>query len=333
MATACAELLAARARPGAFCELARIESETAAWPSALWEAGPGGLAPARPGRTDVLPFIALGEGGYEAYLAGRSRNFRSQLGRRRRRLEREHGLSFRMTTDPEQLGADMDGLPAPARRALGRARRQRGLSGPLVDGPPATSPSGPWSAAGCASGRPRSTARPGASWYGWRIGERYCYALSGLRQELEPLALGTVLLAHTIEQAAAEGANLYDLMLGDEAYKQRFETGRRCRRRPGSSGAAAARRGSLADAARRGAAHAGQGEAPVNADGPRRRRPHPRRGGAAHGAARVAARRGHPARRRSSSSTTRPSPARRRRVRRRRSRSCRRRATSATPRA
>ena len=30
-----------------------------------------------------------------------------------------------------------------------------------------------------------------------------------------------------LEQAAAEGAPIYDLMWGDEGYKTRFETGRR----------------------------------------------------------------------------------------------------------
>ena len=68
---------------------------------------------------------------------------------------------------------------------------------------------------------------PPAAWYGWRIGERYCYSLSGSRRSTSARALGTVLLAHTIEQAAAEGARIYDMMWGDEGYKKRFETGRR----------------------------------------------------------------------------------------------------------
>jgi CelD/BcsL family acetyltransferase involved in cellulose biosynthesis len=33
------------------------------------------------------------------------------------------------------------------------------------------------------------------------------------------------MLAHTIERAAAEGAAIYDLLWGDEAYKERFQTG------------------------------------------------------------------------------------------------------------
>ena len=52
---------------------------------------------------------------------------------------------------------------------------------------------------------------------------RVVWACSALRAA----RLGTVLLAHTIEQAAAEAAGIYDLMWGDEGYKRRFETGRR----------------------------------------------------------------------------------------------------------
>jgi len=68
---------------------------------------------------------------------------------------------------------------------------------------------------------------PAAAWYGWRVGNRYLYSLSGLSGRFEPYGLGTVLLARTIEKAAEEGASVYDLMWGDEEYKQRFETGRR----------------------------------------------------------------------------------------------------------
>jgi CelD/BcsL family acetyltransferase involved in cellulose biosynthesis len=35
------------------------------------------------------------------------------------------------------------------------------------------------------------------------------------------------MLAHTIEQAAEEGAAVYDLLWGDERYKDRFATGQR----------------------------------------------------------------------------------------------------------
>ena len=108
MAAACAELLKRERGAWQLLRLDRIDADSA-WPQALWVAGAeGSIAPARPRRTDVLPFIRFDEDGYEGYLAGRSRNFRSQLGRRRRKLERDHGLAFRMTTGAERLDADFE---------------------------------------------------------------------------------------------------------------------------------------------------------------------------------------------------------------------------------
>jgi CelD/BcsL family acetyltransferase involved in cellulose biosynthesis len=247
MAAACAELLRRERRSWQLLVLDRVD-EADDWPQALWREGLGGaIAPARPRRHDLLPYIAFDEGGYDAYHAGRSRNFRSQLGRRRRKLEKEHELSFRMTTDPDRFDADFDtffhlheerwsdrgGSSSGAdevrefQRAFAAAALERGWLRL-------------WIAE--ADGAPR------AAWYGWRIGNRYCYALSGLSKDYETFALGTVLLAHTVEQAAAEGATVYDLMWGDESYKSRFQTDSRStaswvlgrRRHPVALGAAAA---------------------------------------------------------------------------------------------
>lgn len=226
MAAACAELLGRERRSWRLLRLDRVD-EDSAWPEALWGAGPPArLAPARPRRSDVLPFIRFDDGGYEGYLAGRSRNFRSQLGRRRRKLEREHGLGFRMTTDPARLADDFETF---FRLHEERWRARGGSSSGTADAKRfqlrfATSAlERGWLRLWIAE----ADGAPAAAWYGWRIGDRYCYALSGLSERYESLGLGTVLLAHTIESADAEGASIYDLMWGDEDYKRRFETGRR----------------------------------------------------------------------------------------------------------
>lgn len=224
MAAECAELLGRERRAWQLLRLDRIDDESA-WPQALWGEG-GAVAPARPRRADVLPYVRFDESGYEGYLAGRSRNFRSQLGRRRRKLEREHGLSFRMTSSAVQLDRDLEVFfelhderwterGGSSSGAEDVRRFQREFAGAALERG--------WLRLWTAE----VDGAPGASWYGWRLGNRYCYALSGLRKSYEPLALGTVLLAHTIEQAAGEGAGIYDLMWGDEGYKRRFETDRR----------------------------------------------------------------------------------------------------------
>jgi CelD/BcsL family acetyltransferase involved in cellulose biosynthesis len=220
----CAELLGRERSAWSSLRLDRIDIASA-WPQALWGDG-SPLAPARPRRADVLPFVELGEGGYEGYMAARSRNFRSQLNRRRRKLERDHGLAFRLVEDPARLESDFETFL----RLHEERWEERGGSS-----------SGDQSAqlfqrrfAALALERgwlrlwiAEADGEPAAAWYGWRIGNRYCYALSGFQRRYEPLSIGTVLLAHTIERAAAEGATLYDLMWGDEDYKRRFETGRR----------------------------------------------------------------------------------------------------------
>jgi CelD/BcsL family acetyltransferase involved in cellulose biosynthesis len=226
MGRECAELLARESRRWQLLRLDRIDAESA-WPQALWAAGTDArIAPSRPRREDVLPFVELGPEGYAGYMATRSRNFRSQLNRRRRKLEREHGLCFRLTTEAAQLDADFDvflrlhdarwsqrGGSSSGEESVQRFQR-RFAALALERG---------WLRLWTAE----ADGEPAASWYGWRLGDRYCYALSGFERRFEALSLGTVLLAHTIEQAAAEGASVYDLMWGEEPYKARFETGHR----------------------------------------------------------------------------------------------------------
>lgn len=226
MAAACADALQRHRSAWHLLRLDRVD-RASAWPEALWGGeAPKGIGAGRPRRTDVLPFIRFGDGGYEAYLAGRSRNFRSQLGRRRRKLEREHGLRFRLTTDPERLAADFEAFLCLHEE---RWRNRGGSSSGAED---VVRFHREFAVEALERGWLRlwiaeADGAPAAAWYGWRIGGRYCYALSGLSERFEQPALGTVLLAHTIEQAAAEGAAVYDMMWGDEGYKRRFETGRR----------------------------------------------------------------------------------------------------------
>jgi CelD/BcsL family acetyltransferase involved in cellulose biosynthesis len=223
MAEACAALLLRERRSWQAIRLDRVDAGCA-WPAALARGGRIAVAPPR--RRDVLPYIELGEGGFETYLASRSRNFRSQLHRRRTRLERDHGLTFRITSTPRELGEDLDAFW----RLHDERWRDRGGSSSADSA--ARLHLRLFAAAALERGWLRlwtaiADGEPAASWYGWRIGGRYCYSLAGLSRRFERHGLGTVLLAHTIERAAAEGAIVYDLMWGDEGYKRRFETGRR----------------------------------------------------------------------------------------------------------
>jgi CelD/BcsL family acetyltransferase involved in cellulose biosynthesis len=190
--------------------------------AAVW----GARSPRIPRADDVLPFIDLGEDGYEGWLASRSRNFRSQLGRRRRRAEREHEVRFHDTPDAGGLGEAIDSLF----ELHDRRRLDAGGEGRLDAG--AREAYRLFALASLERGwlRMHSVEVDGetaAAWYGWRIGRRYCYGMSGFEARWGELAIGTLLMAHTIERAAAEGAEIYDLLWGDEDYKSRYESGRR----------------------------------------------------------------------------------------------------------
>lgn len=226
MAAACGGLLMRERDEWRLLRMDRVDSASA-WPQALWAEGTDrGIAASRPGRVDVLPYIEFEEGGYAAYMATRSRNFRSQVGRRQRKLEREHALHFRMTSDPAELTDDLGHF---FRLHEERWRDRGGSSALSVD---AMALHRRFAALALERGWLRlwvaeADGAPAAVWYGWRLGDRYLYSLSGLSGAYEQNGLGTVLLAHTIEAAAGEGAAVYDLMWGDEQYKRRFETGRR----------------------------------------------------------------------------------------------------------
>ena len=66
-----------------------------------WSADLGGKVV----RVEASPTLSLD--GWEAYLAGRSANFRQQVRGRERRLARDHALAFRLADDPSRLDDDL----------------------------------------------------------------------------------------------------------------------------------------------------------------------------------------------------------------------------------
>lgn len=175
-------------------------------------------------RDQTLPLIDLyGNSDWEGYLASMSRNLRSQIRRKTRSLERDHGARFRLTEDPADLEADLASL-----FTLHDARwSERGGSASSTDA------SRRFHAEFCSRALSRGwlrlwtlelDGRPAAAWYGWKVGPVYSYYLAGFDPEFSRQSAGFVLLAHTIRAAIEEGADVYDLLLGDEGYKDRFAT-------------------------------------------------------------------------------------------------------------
>lgn len=199
----------------------------AAWLGAL--PGEGLRATPIAHRDEVLPGIPLAGRDWAGYLAGRSRNFRSQVGRKLRRLEREGEVRFRRADDPGKLEEDLATF-----FALHESRwANRGGSQALTERSRAFH--GHFAASALERGWLRLwflelDGEAIAAWYGWLVGGRYAYYLAGFDEAFGEHSVGQSLLAHTIEQAFAEGADEYDLLLGGEEYKARFaETSREVR--------------------------------------------------------------------------------------------------------
>jgi CelD/BcsL family acetyltransferase involved in cellulose biosynthesis len=216
VATECLEALAAG--PGFDGVLLDHVPAGVGWPAA--SAVASGLAFGRPYRGDVLPWVDLAGASWEDYLASRSRNLRSQVRRKTKALERDHGAVFRLAT-AETLAEDLAALVELHERRW----RGRGGSGALGARPRRFHER--FAAAALANGWLRLwvlelRGEPAAALYGWRLGERYAYYQAGFDPGFERESIGLVLLAHTIRVAADEGAPVYDLLRGGEAYKSRF---------------------------------------------------------------------------------------------------------------
>src|SRR5829696_1798394 len=76
------------------------------WPERLAEAWPGPPPLVHRRSSVAAPTVTLGAGDVDAWLRGRSTNFRGQMRRFRRRLE-DAGAVFRVTERPEDVDADL----------------------------------------------------------------------------------------------------------------------------------------------------------------------------------------------------------------------------------
>jgi CelD/BcsL family acetyltransferase involved in cellulose biosynthesis len=155
------------------------------------------------------------EHGWDAYLAGRSRNFRSELRRAERKLAAA-GAVFRLTR-PETLERDLDSLFrlhaarwGPDTPFLRAAEFHRDFARAVI---------------------PHGWLRlwvvevgdaPIAAWHGYRFAGVESYYQSGRDPAWERFRLGTLVVAHSIREAMRDGIREYRFLRGDEPYKYRF---------------------------------------------------------------------------------------------------------------
>jgi peptidoglycan/xylan/chitin deacetylase (PgdA/CDA1 family)/CelD/BcsL family acetyltransferase involved in cellulose biosynthesis len=155
--------------------------------------------------------------GWDGYLARRSSNFRQQLGRRERRLVREHRLAFRLVQDAEELPDALD--------TLFRLHALRWPEGSAFQAKEAFHRE--LAAIGFAQGWTRLwllelDGEAVAAWYGLRFAGIESYYQAGRDPAWDHRSVGFVLLAHSIRRAFEDGMEEYRFLRGHEAYKYRF---------------------------------------------------------------------------------------------------------------
>jgi CelD/BcsL family acetyltransferase involved in cellulose biosynthesis len=168
-------------------------------------------------RSEACPVLPIEGRSFDDYLATKSKNFREQVRRRARKLEREHEVRFRLA-DAASFEDDFS--------ALVRLHAAR------WDGPGAFE--GPLEAFHRDFARfalERGWLRlwileiagaPAAAWYGLRFAGAESYYQAGRDPAYDQWSAGFVLLSHSIRQAFDDGMREYRFLLGDEPFKERF---------------------------------------------------------------------------------------------------------------
>ena len=225
VASACGHALARERSAWNMLRLERVPTGVS-WPEALAAPIP------RSSRlqcleTGALPYTDLraAEGSWDAYLASRSRNFRGQLGRRRRALERDRSVSLRRTEDRSSFSRDFETLLDL------HLKRWPGDTSPLSS-PRAQAFHRAFAEASLERGWLRLwllevDGEAVAAFYGWRFGRAYLFYQSGRDPLWDDASVGFVLLARALQEAVEEGAEEFDLLYGDEPYKARFASAER----------------------------------------------------------------------------------------------------------
>jgi CelD/BcsL family acetyltransferase involved in cellulose biosynthesis len=173
-------------------------------------------------RAEASPVISLTEeGDWDQYLASRSSNFRQQVRRRARKLERGLEVTYRLAAEPARLEADMD--------ALISLHRARWGDGSTAFSEPHEAFHRDFAARALENGWLRlwlaeSQGVPVAAWYGLRYGDVESFYQSGRDPGWNKFAVGSGILEHSIREAFQDGMREYRLLRGEEEYKRRYAT-------------------------------------------------------------------------------------------------------------
>jgi CelD/BcsL family acetyltransferase involved in cellulose biosynthesis len=198
--------------------LDRVDAEPEAWPAALGDSLEG--ITVFSDRSAALHVADLSSGSWDGYLATLSAKLRKRLRYLDRALRREGEVNVREISDQGELPEALATLfELHDRRWAERGGSSLAESGRVFHRR--------FAAAALEQGWLRLRILeidgvPAAVLYGWRLGPSYAFYQGGFDPAWASHSVGMVLLADTIRAAVEEGAQEFDLLLGDEPYKLRF---------------------------------------------------------------------------------------------------------------
>jgi CelD/BcsL family acetyltransferase involved in cellulose biosynthesis len=180
------------------------------------------LLGAAPVLHEASPVVEIETSDWDEFLAGRSANFRQQVGKYERRLQRDHALRYRFIEDPAELEDALDLVFDLHTRRWGAATTEFQLE-------PARSFHRDFARSAFERGWLRIwiaelNGRPAAAWYGFRFGGADWSFQSGRDHEFDRTSVGWVLTAHAVRESVRDGMGEYKFLLGGEDYKSRFAT-------------------------------------------------------------------------------------------------------------
>lgn len=171
---------------------------------------------------EKCPYVVLPET-WEEYLGSLSKKMRFNIGYALRQMQRELGEVEVRTACKQEIPTAMEALF----HLHTRRWRQRMLPGGFSH-PRVRQFHREWAQTAHANGwlrlylmRVSGTVR--AALYVFHFGRRAYYYLGGFDPALARYSMGTVLTAHAIRQAIAEGGVTFDFLRGDEPYKYRWK--------------------------------------------------------------------------------------------------------------
>lgn len=177
---------------------------------------------------NVCPYVEL-PSSWEEYLASRSKNFRNQVSRKRRKLEREYSTDYLLVTDRDELEAMMGHhIRLHQTRWDGR--------GDLGTGAYFSSKFAGFHTKVAERFFDRGWLRflflridgePVASQYDISYNGTLYFCLPGMDRRWAPMSVGLVLLSECVRRAIEEGLGELDFLRGESDYKLRWASGQR----------------------------------------------------------------------------------------------------------